>query len=384
MDTTSIEEELPGGGSQKVDILSIRAAENFARQKENINFLGITKAELQALKTTPGLSDKHSKFITFVKEQPSYVDLNGIVYKKATLAVQGIDNNGHQKVVIPENNIYVFFKEIGQGVSDKYSTALEYLEEEPIIDNGIQYTDLGLAGEGYENYRVIGYCQDRGNTEDMTYGYNGNITGVREDVLSQNNKTLFTLMKVLFIGTTISDLTGLGFVAKDFIDKFSMNGSIIIPYEHPTLNQKVAVRTRYINFIKSFGKDLEERLSFAQGDISLVQKIEYFKGDNQKHPVFNTLFDRINGLQILINDTEFTMIYEEPNSYIYNPQTKDWSINVIIKIIDHFGLDFNDVIRYQFEDFGAGFAGWYILQHKRNYVPFLTRIVTRCTLSGRL
>lgn len=58
-------------------------------------------------------------------------------------------------------------------------------------------------------------------------------------------------------------------------------------------------------------------------------------------------------------------------------------------IYDHFGLDKNDVLKYQSKGLlsdpfnaGIGFAAWWRLQHTRGYKPLRTMIVLNASIKG--
>jgi hypothetical protein len=70
--------------------------------------------------------------------------------------------------------------------------------------------------------------------------------------------------------------------------------------------------------------------------------------------------------------------------------TKEWSMDIFVEILDHFGLDRNDVLTYQtLKPLGvpfrvAGFPAWWDLQHQRSYVPFKTKIRFEQNIKGGL
>ncbi len=384
---TTIEENTTTG-TQKVDLLTVSASKSFAKQRENLMMLGITPMEVQRLKTTPGLSNKHPKYIKFDWQNPFYTDLNGIVYKKAKLVVHGLDENGVKKIVLPAEKVEVYAKEETSWYSELYTQVKNHLTEEIIIENGIKYENLPLTGINYNNYQYIGSSQPRGNEMDLLFSTGGNISFLKKSIqnIAYSDKKLFALMQLLFSGTSVGELD---LVARDFIYQFSINTSVNFEYENLDLNRVVAKRTRYINYIISFAKDLENKLNYQSGNILTMSTIVYYNNDKQLHPTFSTDYDKVHGLQILMNDTEYTDIFLEPNTYSYSSATKIWSAIIVVKIIDHFGLDTEDI--YKFKDVeikglpvGDGFAAWYALQHNKGYVPFLTRVVTRCRISGKL
>lgn len=90
------------------------------------------------------------------------------------------------------------------------------------------------------------------------------------------------------------------------------------------------------------------------------------------YPAFNGMYNKFHGLKILINDTEYTEIQLEDFHIDANGKRIAF---VTVTIHDHFGLDKNDALNYQNDS--SGFASWWVLQHKRAYVPFETVLKVR-------
>ena len=53
---------------------------------------------------------------------------------------------------------------------------------------------------------------------------------------------------------------------------------------------------------------------------------------------------------------------------------------VEVTIFDHFGVDKKDALGKQ--HIHGGFTAWWLLQHKRGKVPFITKVVIRKTIIG--
>jgi len=167
-------------------------------------------------------------------------------------------------------------------------------------------------------------------------------------------------------------------VADNFINLFAVNDDPYLEHIDEILNEKVAESTAMQDFVKIFGDELNTELSNRNGDITGVL---LGLNENQR-PRFNAWHYRFNGLQILINDTEYTRIFLEDGTYEYDPDTGRWSAWFCFDVEDHFGLDRNDAITFQGSH--IGFPAWWILQHQRNYVPFHTKILVRARLSGEI
>jgi hypothetical protein len=146
-------------------------------------------------------------------------------------------------------------------------------------------------------------------------------------------------------------------------------------FENPKLNQKVLESHGFINFIKNYGIALSGALRDVGGKIDLVDNFNIVG----IHPAFNTAYDKFHGLMILINDTESGQILGD--NFTIDAQG-NWSIDLSITITDHFGIDDNDVITYKGEN--PGFPAWWILQKRRDYVPFKTIIKIKKHIWGNM
>lgn len=91
-----------------------------------------------------------------------------------------------------------------------------------------------------------------------------------------------------------------------------------------------------------------------------------------------TAHDKFHGLQILINDTNYTEI----KIVDYNYLNGHWSATIDIIVHDNFGLDKNDALVYQEKH--DGFAAWWLLQHKRGYVSFETTVHLRHSITASI
>lgn len=201
----------------------------------------------------------------------------------------------------------------------------------------------------------------------------GPLAGV--GVLNPSDETLrFALMKNLFSLTTILNFK-LDDVADEFVQRFKDNigGS----HFSDALSNNISTSPELRNFIKNFGKKLNEELKVYNGDINIVPVIEM----GLTRPTFNGLFNRFHGLQILINDTEQTKVYKL-NDYSFDPSTKIWQCSFYFEVIDHFGIDYPDVIKYQNKH--LGFAAWYRLQHQNDHLPFINKMKVIATIKGKI
>ena len=114
------------------------------------------------------------------------------------------------------------------------------------------------------------------------------------------NTQLFAEMQDLFHKTSTGELET---VSDIMIDRFKNN--IGGQFTNASLSQAVFENSKFQNFIVKFGKELHLALAAKNWDINQVTTITMLQGDR---PVFNGLYNKFHGLQILINDTEETII----------------------------------------------------------------------------
>lgn len=242
--------------------------------------------------------------------------------------------------------------------------------DKPVINNGVDVGDISPTTPPSANSRLIAKTQNRGNTEDMQHGTNGNTTGITNTFLLQcPDWFLFEKMRGLL--TTFSAFnSNLRSVGNAMIDKFQQKTGGT--YSNSSLNNEVSASSDLSNFLKKFGEELNSRLKNSGGNINSISPI-----DLSTRPVFNGLYNKFHGLTILLNDTEYTEIQLD-NFSIDN--LGNWSADVTVIIHDHFGLDKHDALEYQ--GWHDGFAAWWILQNTRDYVPFETIVTVRKNLKG--
>jgi hypothetical protein len=96
------------------------------------------------------------------------------------------------------------------------------------------------------------------------------------------------------------------------------------------------------------------------------------------------------GPTILINDISQVKYHLQSFS---KDESGNWEGTFYIETIDHFGLDDIDPNKpFMIKDFNvgifqhlhSGFAAWWILQHKKAYVPFRTKLRFVAVLKGNI
>jgi hypothetical protein len=250
----------------------------------------------------------------------------------------------------------------------------DFPPNESIVNNGVA-VEL-LSNSSPQNPILIGKSRrDPPNVEDMAYGtpsQYGDPAGIDPYMLWQIDGDLFYYMENLFYWCTIRD-DGMAAVGNKMIQKFKdKTGGT---FSDPVLDNRIGKEAQFMDYIKLFGKTLNEKLQTVNYDISKVQEPINMMPNR---PIFNGGFNKFHGLMITINDTEETDIEYDPSNYHYIGNGK-WSLTVTITIHDHFGLDKHDALKFQSSH--PGFAAWWILQHQRGYVPFETVSKTTWTIT---
>jgi hypothetical protein len=297
-----------------------------------------------------------------------YIIANGNTSREiefAKWAIEFLYNN-------PTFDVNMFF------AADEYTgvnTPPTSLNEEPLIISDIQIGEVDANSPQNQN-RVIGGMPNRhgptNTAPDMQHGFNGDTNGIIPGELNQTDAHLFAQMRnLVWLTSLISE--EMRTVTSLMVDKFQAKTGG--EFTNPILTEKVKNSITFKNFLINFGKEMEKELKKVGGDINQVSALN----TENYRPIFNSTYNKFSGLQIALNDTESNEIR------LLNFTTTGgayWSASVEVTLTDNFGLDINDARVYQGKH--SGFAAWYILQHKRGYVPFVTKIVIKSSIGGRL
>ncbi|MDB5285713.1 MAG: hypothetical protein JWR05_662 [Mucilaginibacter sp.] len=241
----------------------------------------------------------------------------------------------------------------------------------PLINNGTTIELLSYLQQS--SGRLIGHITPRGNTEDMTFGTSVSTNGIKPEMINLSDWDLFNGVTEMFHKFTYFD-GGLTTVGDQMIQKFKdKTGGT---FENAVLNARVGASSELQNFAINFGGQLNAQLKANGGNIGSIGTLDL---SSSIRPIFNGIFNKFHGLQILLNDTESTDVQlDEFNG----PVGGYWSATITLTIKDHFGLDRHDAITYQ--GYMSGFAGWWLLQHKRGYVPFETVVHVKYRITGNI
>lgn len=98
-------------------------------------------------------------------------------------------------------------------------------------------------------------------------------------------------------------------------------------------------------------------------------------------PKFNRIEDRTNGLGITVHDTWATHI--TITSVVFS--ATNWKASVHYRIQDHFGLDDDDILNWEFRQWRF-FRLWFVLQryNAMAHRPFITEMETTMEIAGAL
>ncbi len=243
--------------------------------------------------------------------------------------------------------------------------------------------NIDLPGDDPEDIRSGTNADDRGIYLDKKPAVVSPSGNVIAPARPYTDSELFDFMTPLFMATTHCDNRSIAFLFKEQFRTNTERGKF---FYHRPLSDKVMSHPVMKNYMKSFGKQLNDRLSMSNGQmisqaINMGTERPQF---NKKCSDRNVWYDRLHGYQILINDTQAVDIYLVPGSYIYDANTKVWRGRFTFVVTDHFGLDKQDAIDYQWFPLGNGFSAWWRLQHTRGYKPFRTRIIVSADIQGKL
>jgi len=124
-----------------------------------------------------------------------------------------------------------------------------------------------------------------------------------------------------------------------------------------------SVKNWVVSFLKEYKNNLEN-LEIIDNSEGVIYNTS-FKTKVDK-PKFNNNSDTLSGIQIAINDVWAYQIYLN-KYYLENGKPHG---ELEFHFYDHFGLDYPDIEKFDYDIFIA----WFILQHFRGYKPFITSI----------
>ena len=185
--------------------------------------------------------------------------------------------------------------------------------------------------------------------------------------------------------TMVADYFSIGeleTVALRMVDRFmtSQGGE----FSDDVLAREVTKHQSTVSFCKQVETSIQERLKQNKGDIGKLKNNTVPKPDAieiYNHPTFSTLIDTFaGGLTICMNDTWAYEIFI--THFTWNSEL-EYTLSYKVVLYDHFGLDIPD-LRVEAYYAVPGFRAWFVLQHLRNFQPFITRVEFDKTLKGNI
>ncbi|MBK7510672.1 MAG: DUF3289 family protein [Chloracidobacterium sp.] len=158
-------------------------------------------------------------------------------------------------------------------------------------------------------------------------------------------------------------------------DKSLGNDLINNEFISKTLNEEVEKHDSTITFCAKIQAGIQRRLAGGEGNpVHLKDSSVHNTSDRFGRPHFSTSKDIfLGGLTTCINDT---WAYEVFITEFSSNDGKNFKVVYKVVLYDHFGLDKPDVDPQEHPLYYAipGFRAWFVLQHLRNFKPFITRV----------
>ena len=290
--------------------------------------------------------------------------------KKIIIAgVASLNKLEGDKIILPikinhdfENaRIYAFYQKADDGVSVKIGTY-----------RIIKFKTM-LVGKAK---RDAGYNFDKTPAEDMTYSDSPttSISIKKDKVFTYDTLTLESYLDQLMTSLSIGNMEK---VALEMSSRFKKGiGGI---YKSAVLNKEIENNSATIEFHNNFLLQIKKELKLANYDPKKMNLI------TMNLLNFSSFWDKVSGLGITIH--QVWSVKAEIENYSYYESSGNWDCDLIYTFYDHYGLDWDDVIKHG-EDrkpqyyTGDYFKAWYILQHYRNAKPFITEMTKKVKISG--
>ncbi|MEY8758759.1 DUF3289 family protein [Chryseobacterium tongliaoense] len=224
--------------------------------------------------------------------------------------------------------------------------------------------------------REPGFNFDGTKAEDMYFADSpASSASIKNDpVFKLDNATLEDYLDRLMTSLSIGDMET---VALEMSDRFKKGTGGI--YKSETLNKKIANNPAFTTYHNAFLTELKQGLKKNNYDPSSMEII------SMKLLNFSSLWDKVSGLGITVH--QVWSAKAEILDYSYNKCTKMWSGKLKYTFYDHFGLDWDDIVKHGEDRIpqyvtGDYFKAWYILQHYKTAQPFITEMERSINLNG--
>ena len=246
----------------------------------------------------------------------------------------------------------------------------------------------------FDRYKLKGYNRSlTGLADDLGYGdgitqtkylkYTKNEVEKLGSLMKSNannssNENLWSGLKSMV--STLFSIGELEKIALLMVAKFKRNEGG--EFKNDVLTKHVSKHKTTKTFCKAIETSIQEKLYQNKGNITILEDSNiYMNSERYGRPHFASLGDTFfGGLTICINDT---WAYEVT---IIDYNTKDninYSLSYSVTLYDHFGLDYPDLEVSSYYSL-FGFRAWFILQHLRNFKPFITKVEINKTIKGNI
>ncbi len=224
--------------------------------------------------------------------------------------------------------------------------------------------------------RDPGFNFDGTKAEDMEAGDKPAKSAaiMKDEVFGYSDGTLNAYLKQLMTSLSVGDMQT---VAVEMQEKFCAGSGGT--YSSDILNKEVVKNAATEAYNTSFVNDFRAALKSAAYDPNAMSLI------SMKLLNFSSFWDKVTGLGITIH--QVWSAKAELKNYVYTQAKKTWSGEIHYTFYDHFGLDWEDILKHggdmipQYHT-GDFFKAWYILQHYRSAKPFITEVKLHVAVSG--
>jgi hypothetical protein len=189
------------------------------------------------------------------------------------------------------------------------------------------------------------------------------------------NDGMITLMKSLSIGNMET-------VALEMQNRFSKGTGGV--YRSDLLNKGIANNSAFTTYHYAFLKALMTNFKNTNYDPTKIGLITMGLLN------FSSFWDKVSGLGITVHQV-WSAKAEIENFRLERSDsgTGFWHFNLVYTFYDHFGLDWEDVVKNGgriFPQYHTGdyFKAWYILQHYRTAKPFITEMKRKVFLARNI
>jgi hypothetical protein len=269
----------------------------------------------------------------------------------------------------------------------------DYFKEPDPINSRITILNLYVPSKELVPGRLIAATEYRYThnppdkiAADLKFGYFGDdrvISEKNQEMLSWPLVDLENKMIELLHWASIGPYQA---VADKFFARFKAR--IGLTYTDSDISNLIKETVEVKNKIKQFGEDFEKKLRLVDGDEKMI---DFFELEGIRRFLFTASNGYLlKGPTILINDVSQVKYHIQS----FNIDTLgNWEGTFYVETIDHFGLDDADPEKFlvikglnlgMFQNLHSGFAAWWILQHKKAYRPFITKLRFVTRLKGKI